>query len=89
MYDAPILHRYEFQTEEHDVGFGVFRKLSHEHMKAKEMEVVLPTLRSNCHLVPEDGILEIKEPGICTLLYLFLLNMQLHDQYGFVKCVKK
>ncbi|XP_052799680.1 SEC14-like protein 2 isoform X1 [Mya arenaria] len=56
--------RYEFLTEGYDVGFGVFRKSSRERLKAGDMETVLPTQRSNSHLVPEDGAVECDIPGI-------------------------
>ncbi|XP_052269922.1 SEC14-like protein 2 isoform X1 [Dreissena polymorpha] len=56
--------RYEFQTEDHDIGFGVFRKVTKERLRAEDMTTVLPTERSNCYLVPEDGVIECEEPGI-------------------------
>lgn len=69
-YDKSTLlyaYRYEFQTEDFDVGFGIFRKTSKERLKAAEMETVLATQRSNSHLVPEDGAVECELPGICKL----------------------
>ena len=57
--------RYEFQTDGYDIGFGVFRKISKERLKASEMDTILSTQRSNCHLVPEDGAVECDLPGIC------------------------
>jgi len=60
-----LCSRYEFQTEDFDVGFGVFRKTSKERMKAADMVTVLATHRSNSHLIPEDGALECDTAAIC------------------------
>ncbi|XP_060563002.1 SEC14-like protein 2 [Ruditapes philippinarum] len=61
--------RYEFQTDGYDIGFGVFRKKSKERMKASEMDTILSTQRSNCHLVPEDGAVECDLPGIYVIRF--------------------
>lgn len=73
-----FIFRYEFQTDGYDIGFGVFRKKSKERLKASEMDTILTTQRSNCHLVPEDGAVECNLPGIC-MYSLMLISL-------YVKC---
>lgn len=64
VHEPESVLRYEFQTDGYDIGFGVFRKTSKERLKADEMETILTTQRTNCHLVPEDGAIECDLPGI-------------------------
>ncbi|XP_045172153.2 SEC14-like protein 2 isoform X1 [Mercenaria mercenaria] len=64
VHEPNSILRYEFQTDGYDIGFGVFRKNSKERLKASEMDTILSTQRSNCHLVPEDGAVECDSPGI-------------------------
>ncbi|KAK3599065.1 hypothetical protein CHS0354_024391 [Potamilus streckersoni] len=55
--------RWEFKTENHDMGFGIFRRTADSRQKAGEMEVIKSTERVNSHLVPEDGTITCKEVG--------------------------
>ncbi|KAG0712931.1 SEC14-like protein 2 [Chionoecetes opilio] len=50
--------RWEFRTEDFDIGFGVSRKV-----KKGEEEVLLPLQRVNSQLVTEEGYLVCTEPG--------------------------
>ncbi|XP_041456907.1 SEC14-like protein 2 [Lytechinus variegatus] len=50
--------RYEFRTQEHDLGFGV-KRLHDDDTKTP----VVKTERHNCHLVPETGQLILEDPG--------------------------
>ncbi|KAL4223180.1 hypothetical protein ACF0H5_016652 [Mactra antiquata] len=64
VHKANSVIRYQFQTDDFDVGFGVYRKYTADKIKACDMETVLTTQRSNCHLVPEDGAVICDKPGI-------------------------
>lgn len=60
------LCRWQFATEGADIGFGVFLKeRKGEWKKATQMQEVLPSQRYNAHLVPEDGSLTCRQPGVC------------------------
>lgn len=61
------IFRWEFRTEDFDIGFGVSRKV-----KKGEEEVLLPMQRVNSQLVTEEGYLVCTEPGTCEY-YLVLL----------------
>ncbi|XP_042193700.1 SEC14-like protein 2 [Callorhinchus milii] len=62
--------RWQFMTESADVGFGVFMKTkSGERQKAGDMVEVVPNQRYNSHLVPEDGSLTCREPGVYVLRF--------------------
>ncbi|KAK4311734.1 hypothetical protein Pmani_016790 [Petrolisthes manimaculis] len=50
--------RWEFRTEDFDIGFGVSRKV-----KKGEEEVLVPLQRVNSQLVTEEGCLVCNEPG--------------------------
>lgn len=80
VHEPNSILRYEFQTDDHDIGFGVFRKTSKERLKASEMDTILSTQRSNCHLVPEDGAIECDLPGI----YVFRFD----NTYSMVRSKK-
>ncbi|CAH1802359.1 unnamed protein product [Owenia fusiformis] len=51
--------RWEFLTEDFDVGFGV----NYIPEKGNKVKPVVPIKRVNCHMVPEDGSVECKLPG--------------------------
>lgn len=54
--------RWQFMTENHDIGFGVVYKTSAEvHVKE---EIVVPVARLNSHIVPETGSLSCSKPGL-------------------------
>ena len=57
-----VLFRWEFQTEENDIGFGIRRKATEEGKPAVE---VLPIKRFNCQHVMEDGNIICDTPGKC------------------------
>ncbi|KAM7304230.1 hypothetical protein ISCGN_014130 [Ixodes scapularis] len=57
--EAGSILRWEFQTENYDIGFGVFFAPPDD---GKLQELVAMT-RVNCHLVPEDGMLVCSHPG--------------------------
>lgn len=57
------LLRWEFLSEDYDVGFGIYRRTIDSRQKASEMIEVLKTERANSQLVPEDGLLECEEVG--------------------------
>lgn len=50
--------RWEFKTEDYDIGFAVYRK-----QEDGSLVEVVPKQRVNSHLVPEDGQLMCTEPG--------------------------
>ncbi|XP_063601788.1 SEC14-like protein 2 [Penaeus indicus] len=50
--------KWEFRTEDFDIGFGVSRKI-----KKGEEEVIVPLQRVNSQLVTEEGFLVCMEPG--------------------------
>lgn len=50
------LFRWNFFTEEKDIGFGVYRRTTpDQRQKAAEMDAVVPSERLNCHVIPEAG----------------------------------
>ena len=55
--------RWQFKTDGFDIGFGIFKKVDEKSQKSSEMEVVLASQRVNSHMVPEDGMLTVTEPG--------------------------
>lgn len=60
------LARWQFATENADIGFGVFLKdRKGPCRKATQMQEVVPSQRYNAHLVPEDGSLTCEQPGVC------------------------
>ena len=65
IYVCFCIHRWEFQTEGYDIGFGIYKRTMDCHQKASEMKEILKTERANSQLVPEDGCLECEETGTC------------------------
>ncbi|XP_051887849.1 SEC14-like protein 2 [Pristis pectinata] len=62
--------RWQFMTENADIGFGVYLKTKiGERQKAGEMVEMVSSQRYNSHLVPEDGTLTCMEPGIYVLRF--------------------
>lgn len=59
VHEPGSILRWEFQTENYDIGFGVFFAPPDD---SKLQELVAMT-RVNCHLVPEDGMLVCSHPG--------------------------
>lgn len=58
--------RWQFATENADIGFGVFLKdIKGPCQKVAQMQEVVPSQRYNAHLVPEDGSLTCERPGVC------------------------
>jgi len=65
-YDVNVANsilRWQFMTDDNDIGFGVFKKTAEERQNKGDMEEVVPTDRVNSHMVPEDGSVICKEPG--------------------------
>lgn len=56
--------RWEFKTEENDIGFGVHYKGEDETLK-----VLVPVQRVDSHLIPEDGLLECEQPGTYMIIF--------------------
>uniref|UniRef100_A0A665TYN1 SEC14-like lipid binding 8 n=1 Tax=Echeneis naucrates TaxID=173247 RepID=A0A665TYN1_ECHNA len=62
--------RWQFASENADIGFGVFLKAKKgEWKKAAQMQEVVPSQRYNAHLVPEDGSLTCERPGVYVLRF--------------------
>ncbi|KAH8038786.1 hypothetical protein HPB51_003270 [Rhipicephalus microplus] len=65
--EAGSILRWEFQTENYDIGFGVF--FVPDSIGAVngdgsgDMQELVAMQRVNCHLVPEDGMLVCSAPG--------------------------
>ena len=58
--------RWQFASEGADIGFGVFMKARlGEWQRASQMKEVVPNDRYNAHLVPEEGSLTCRDPGVC------------------------
>nr|XP_022342458.1 retinal-binding protein-like isoform X1 [Crassostrea virginica] len=55
--------KWEFKTEDHDIGFGVF------YQSLKGNVPVVETSRVNSHVVAEDGSCVCEEPGIYKLCF--------------------
>ena len=55
--------RYEFQTNNHDLAFGI-KRIVEDGTKVE----VLTKQRYNCHMVSEDGEISLQEPGTCKYL---------------------
>ena len=69
---SKFCYRWEFCTEDYDIGFGVMHFLNDN--TAVPME---PVQRYNCHQVAHDGTLVCEQTGTCELsLYClyFLYN---------------
>lgn len=50
------LLRWNFYTDNNDIGFGVYRRTSTDQkQKITDMEVIVPTERVNSHVIPEAG----------------------------------
>ncbi|XP_023237938.1 SEC14-like protein 2 isoform X1 [Centruroides sculpturatus] len=64
--ESDAILQWEFKTENHDIGFGLFYK-SNEHMHQEEL---IPIDRVNCHLVPETGSWFCENEGICKYILL-------------------
>ncbi len=60
-----MFFRWQFQTNENDIGFGIYRKTGKGRQKAGEMETVVESDRVNSHMVPEYGSFTVEEPGSC------------------------
>ena len=63
LHSLVFSYRWEFQTEDYDIAFGVLRKSSGD--KKKEDEEVVPMQRFNCQHVTEDGSVICDKPGTC------------------------
>lgn len=61
--EAGSVLRWEFQTENYDIAFGVFYIADRSPGKAGSMQEVVAMQRVNCHLVPEDGMFVCSNPG--------------------------
>ena len=51
--------RWDFHSEESDIGFAVYWK------KGTELLPIVPRDRVDCHLSPEEGEIRCDEPGVC------------------------
>ncbi|XP_068239493.1 SEC14-like protein 2 [Palaemon carinicauda] len=56
--------KWEFRTEDYDIGFGVTRKV-----KKGEEEILVPMQRVNSQLVTEEGCLTCMEPGTYVITF--------------------
>ncbi|XP_049520711.1 SEC14-like protein 2 [Dermacentor silvarum] len=68
--EAGSILRWEFQTENYDIGFGVFFVPDSNGTVngdggggSGDMQELVAMQRVNCHLVPEDGMLVCNAPG--------------------------
>jgi hypothetical protein len=68
-----LLYRWQFTTEGYDLGFGVYQRTKDEKQHAGKMVAIIPTQRVDSHLVPEDGSVAVKEPGICKFRQCFII----------------
>lgn len=61
--------KWEFKTENNDIGFTVYRQRTIEELEGPnsgdDEDVVVPQQRVNCHLVPEDGFVVVEKTGKC------------------------
>jgi hypothetical protein len=55
----------QFTTEGYDLGFGIYKRTKDKKQHAGKMVAIMHTQRIDSHLVPEDGSVAVKEPGIC------------------------
>ncbi|XP_075921896.1 SEC14-like protein 2 [Petromyzon marinus] len=60
-----VSHRWSFQTESHDIGFGV----SMQREGGEDTRIIIAVQRHNTHLIPEHGTLTAQEPGLYSLLF--------------------
>jgi hypothetical protein len=51
-------------TNGYDLGFGVYQRTKDKKQHAGKMVAIIPTQRVDSHLVPEDGSVAVKEPGM-------------------------
>lgn len=65
-YSLIIDCSWEFQSEDHDVGFGLFYEERETYVS------LIPIARVNSHLVTEDGTYTCDKPGTC--MYNTVLN---------------
>ena len=61
--------RWEFRTEDHDIGFGVTRKQSHK--SKKDITLVEPR-RIECNIFVEEGSLICTEPATCMYIMEYM-----------------
>ena len=80
-------YRWQFTTEGYDLGFGVYKKTKDGKQSVGKMDEVVPTQRADSHLVPEDGSVAVKEPGICKHSYDFYRQIHEHEIFstGIIK----
>ena len=64
-----LTFRWEFLTEDYDIGFGIYKKTAECQKKSSEMVEILKNQRANSHMVPEDGVIECQEIGTCKYKY--------------------
>lgn len=61
--------KWEFKTEEHDIGFAIYRQRAIEELEGPnsgdDEEIIVPPQRVNCQLVPEDGFVVVDKVGKC------------------------
>ncbi|CAD5120718.1 DgyrCDS9282 [Dimorphilus gyrociliatus] len=60
--------KYAFQTDNHDVGFGIF-KAKNPKDSVKDMQPLIQPKRLNCHLVPESGSIRLQEKGLYLVIF--------------------
>ena len=66
-----MLIRWFFLTDAFDVGFGIFRKSSSERQSAGDMEMVYDLGRVNSNMIPEEGMVTLKDTGTCEFIILY------------------
>lgn len=64
--------RWEFRSEDFDIGFGVSRKV-----KKGEEEVLVPLQRVNSQLVTEEGYLLCSDPGTCKYTFFHVFKIMI------------
>lgn len=57
--------QWEFKTENHDIGFGLYYALD----ESKNLQELIPVERVNCHLVPETGSWYCEDEGTYILKF--------------------
>lgn len=60
---------YQFYTENHDIAFAIYRRTVEGKQNLEDMEQIRFTQRVNCHMIQEDGCVQLKEPGTYVLVF--------------------
>ena len=78
---CPCLPRWEFRTEDYDIGFGVVQ------LDGGRGREVVPVRRVNAHQLGQDGSVTCGQAGMCELLSVkgvFMIVLMIRQRRWYV-----